>query len=64
MWFFAYGWVLGVTLLWVWPVLPSLMLLLVSMAVLLSSWWLMRRYRCIWLFLVGIGLGVIWSTYH
>jgi len=61
---FAYGWVFGVTLLWVWPVLPSLMLLLVSMAVLLSSWRLMRLYRYIWLFLVGIGLGVAWSTYH
>lgn len=64
MWFIAYGWVLGVSLLWVWPVLPSLMLLLVTLAVLLTGCRLMPTKSNIVLLGVGIVLGVIWSTYH
>jgi len=64
MWSFAYGWVIGVSLLWVWPVLPSLILLLICMAVLLACWRLIPRYHRLLILLAGLALGIMWSTYH
>ncbi|MDP1539318.1 MAG: DNA internalization-related competence protein ComEC/Rec2 [Moraxellaceae bacterium] len=63
MWQFAYGWVLGISLLWVWPVLPSLRYVLLFMAILALGHRL-SSFRGLVLLFYGLGLGITWSTYH